>query len=309
MTEGEKCIHCAITLQSQRLSHASCLSMCYQVLACSRAQRWPQVAALQEARDGAKQPKMVFESRVQDSAGALMEARKEKVLQAQAASLPVARHLKTCIEAGVRSMASRTGIFRLAAEVSWNLPTLTSWWPCWRRDAMLSAASVGPLRLAAWQDALEYRDREARWPEGDTEPHFPARSQAAAFRKTLYEPAKRQLVQLSRLSGILSALQSFAFSTAGLLLFQNLWRGRLTVLVWVSLSPSANYADALSSVLRGVCPSQAVLRCKLLERQSSLGTCIAAGSGKFATAILGSRLYYPVSAVIRNPSSWLQLEL
>ena len=93
-----------------------------------------------------KKPKMVVESRVQDSAGALMEARKEKVLQA--ASLPVARHLKTCIEAGVRSMASRTGIFRLAAEVSWNLPTLTSWWPCWRRDAMLSAASIGPLRLA-----------------------------------------------------------------------------------------------------------------------------------------------------------------
>ena len=38
---------------------------------------------------------------------------------------------------------------------------------------------------------------------------------------------------------------------------------------WVSPSPGA---DALSSVLRAG-PSQAVLRCKLLERQSSLGTC------------------------------------
>ncbi|CAE7477537.1 unnamed protein product, partial [Symbiodinium necroappetens] len=104
------------------------------LLACSRAQRWPQVAALQE-----------------DSAGALMEA----------------------------SQDLHRGVLELAH------------------------ANI----VVALLDALEYRDREA-----------------AAFRKTLYEPAKRQLVQLSR-------------------------------------------AAALPELMAG----EAVLRCKLLERQSSLG--------------------------------------
>ena len=46
-----------------------------------------------------------------------------------------------------------------------------------------------------------YREREARTCAKWTRClHFASASQAAAFRKTLYEPAKRQLVRLSRLT-------------------------------------------------------------------------------------------------------------